>query len=257
MFSVSEIARLVDGRLLEDVEETPRRVIHDSRLVQEGDLFVALKGERTDGHAFLEEVFARGACAAIVSDRKVIPAAGRNVICVRETLRALWALAAAWRRGLSAIFVGITGSCGKTTTKALLAHLLAEDFEVFTARKSFNTEIGLPLALLSMSTSAQVGVFELGTSAPGEIAPLANLLSPQITERTVLWQGLLVEYVHRRTHNPFLPKRLYQGPLVHQPASRSIDQHRTRLHHPQFLLPDQMMALFREPGMDRDNIRGL
>jgi len=186
MFSVSEIAKLVDGRLLNGVEDTPRRVIHDSRLVQEGDLFVALKGERADGHAFLEEAFARGACGAIVSDRKAIPEAGRNVICVKDSLQALWVLAAAWREELSATFVGITGSCGKTTTKGLLAHLLEGDFHVFAAPESFNTEIGLPLALLSMSASTQVGIFELGASAPGEIAPLASLLSPQIAILTMV-----------------------------------------------------------------------
>ncbi len=186
MFSVSEIAKLVDGRLLRAGEETPERVIHDSRLVQEGDLFVALKGERTDGHAFLDEAFTRGACAAIVSDRKAIPEAGRNVICVRDSLQALWALAAAWRKELSAILVGITGSCGKTTTKGLVAHLLEGDFRVFAAPESFNTEIGLPLALLGMTNSAEVGVFEVGANAPGEIAALSALLSPQIAILTMV-----------------------------------------------------------------------
>jgi len=162
------------------METTPERVIHDSRLVQEGDLFIALKGERTDGHEFLEEAFVRGACGAIVSDSKAVPETARNVIRVEEPLRALWTLAAAWRREHSATLVGITGSCGKTTTKALLAHLLAADKKVFAAPESYNTEIGLPLALLAMSTSAQVSIFELGASAPGEIAPLAELLAPHI-----------------------------------------------------------------------------
>ncbi len=180
MFSVLQIARLVDGFLLRGTEATPERVIHDSRLVQEGDLFVALKGERTDGHAFLEDAFIRGACGAIVSDSKAVPETARNVIRVEEPLRALWALAAAWRREHSATFIGITGSCGKTTTKALLAHLLAADKKVFAAPESYNTEIGLPLALLSMSPAAQVGIFELGASAPGEIRPLAELLAPHI-----------------------------------------------------------------------------
>jgi len=180
MFSVLQIARLVDGCLLRSMETTPERVIHDSRLVQEGDLFIALKGERTDGHEFLEEAFVRGACGAIVSDSKAVPETARNVIRVEEPLRALWTLAAAWRREHSATLVGITGSCGKTTTKALLAHLLAADKKVFAAPESYNTEIGLPLALLAMSTSAQVSIFELGASAPGEIAPLAELLAPHI-----------------------------------------------------------------------------
>ena len=186
MFSVSEIAKLVGGRLLRRVDETPRRVIHDSRLVKEGDLFIALKGERTDGHEFLGEAFGRGACGAIVSASQAVPGAARNVICVEEPLRALRTLAAAWRREHSATFIGITGSCGKTTTKGLLAHLLQGDFQVFAAPESYNTEIGLPLALLSMPTPSHLGIFELGASAPGEIAPLANLLSPQIAILTMV-----------------------------------------------------------------------
>lgn len=191
MFSVLQIARLVDGCLLRSMETTPERVVHDSRLVQEGDLFIALKGERTDGHEFLEEAFVRGACGAIVSDSKAAPETARNVIRVEEPLRALWTLAAAWHREHSAILVGITGSCGKTTTKALLTHLLAADKKVFAAPESYNTEIGLPLALLAMSTTAQVGIFELGASAPGEIAPLAELLAPHIAILTTVGRAHL------------------------------------------------------------------
>ncbi len=199
MFSVGEIAKLVGGRLLRGGEDTPERVVHDSRLVQEGDLFVALKGERTDGHAFLDEAFARGAYAAIVTDRKAIPEAGRNVICVKDSLQALWALAAAWRKELSATLVGITGSCGKTTTKALLAHLLEGDFRVFAAPESFNTEIGLPLALLGMPTSAEVGVFEVGANAPGEIAALSALLSPQFAILTMVGRAHLEGFADSKT----------------------------------------------------------
>jgi len=194
MFSTAKIAKLVDGKLLRGTGETPRRVIHDSRLVQEGDLFIAFKGERTDGHAFLEEAFARGACGAIVSAPTAIPKSGRNVIWVEESLRALWTLAAAWRKHLQATFIGVTGTCGKTTTKALIGHLLAEDRKVYTAPHNYNTEIGLPLALLAMSHSAQVGIFELGASAPEEIAPLAALLVPQVAILTMVGRGHLAGF---------------------------------------------------------------
>jgi len=194
MFSTAKIAKLVDGKLLRGTGETPRRVIHDSRLVQEGDLFIAFKGERTDGHAFLEEAFARGACGAIVSAPTAIPKSGRNVIWVEESLRALWTLAAAWRKHLQATFIGVTGTCGKTTTKALIGHLLAEDRKVYTAPHNYNTEIGLPLALLAMPHSAQVGIFELGASAPEEIAPLAALLVPQVAILTMVGRGHLAGF---------------------------------------------------------------
>jgi len=177
---------MLNGHLLRGREETPLRTIHDSRLVQKKDLFVALKGARTDGHAFLEEVFMRGACGALVSETGTIPDNGRNLIVVEDTQVALSSLASAWRSELSATFVGITGTCGKTTTKAILAHILERDLRVFSAPHNYNTEIGLPLALLAMPSNAQVGIFELGASAPGEIAPLAALLAPKIAILTMV-----------------------------------------------------------------------
>jgi UDP-N-acetylmuramoyl-tripeptide--D-alanyl-D-alanine ligase len=191
MFPSSDIARIVAGRLLRESDEVPLRAIHDSRLVQKRDLFVALKGARTDGHAFLEEAFTRGACGAIISESGTIPDNGRNLIVIENTRAALSSLAYAWRSELPATFVGITGTCGKTTTKAILAHLLEKDLRVFSAPHNYNTEIGLPLALLAMPSTAQVGIFELGASAPGDIAPLAVLLSPKIAILTMVGHGHL------------------------------------------------------------------
>jgi len=186
MFSVARIADITAGHILRETKGRPLRVMHDSRLIQPGDLFVALTGARVNGHAYLQEAFSRGACGAIVSGLEAVPGKGRNVIQVDDPLRALQSLATAWRKETSAQFIGITGSCGKTTTKALLAHLLAEDLAVFAAPESFNTEIGLPLALLAMPPSAGLGIFELGANAPGEIAALAALLSPQIAVLTMV-----------------------------------------------------------------------
>jgi hypothetical protein len=129
---------LYDEREVRESDEVPLRAIHDSRLVREGDLFVALVGERTDGHAFLAEAFARGACGALVSETGTIPDNGRNLIVVEDTRAALQGLAAAWRRELPATFVGITGTCGKTTTKAILAHILERDLRIFSAPHNYN-----------------------------------------------------------------------------------------------------------------------
>jgi UDP-N-acetylmuramoyl-tripeptide--D-alanyl-D-alanine ligase len=191
MFPPTKTAEILNGRLLRGTDEVLRRATHDSRLVQRGDLFVALRGEHTDGHRFLEEAFARGAGGAIVSNVRAIPENGRNLIVVENTLRALQTLARAWRRKLNATMVGITGTCGKTTTKGLLAHLLSSDRETYVAPESYNTEIGLPLALLSMPVEAQIGVFELGVGAPGEMTPLAELLSPHVVILTMVGRGHL------------------------------------------------------------------
>jgi UDP-N-acetylmuramoyl-tripeptide--D-alanyl-D-alanine ligase len=183
MYPVGDIARIVGGDLLRGDGATPNRIVHDSREVSEGDLFVALRGRRSDGHAFLADAFARGACGALISDLSAAPADARNLIAVGDTLGALQRLAAAWREALDATFVGITGSNGKTTTRALLAHLLAEadrPHRVFNAPKNYNTEIGLPLALLAMPEAASIGLFELGADRPGDIAALADVLAPQV-----------------------------------------------------------------------------
>jgi UDP-N-acetylmuramoyl-tripeptide--D-alanyl-D-alanine ligase len=183
MYTVDEIATIVGGRLLHADEATPRRIVHDSRDVLEGDLFVALRGRRVDGHAFLSDAFARGACGALISDPESPPVDARNLIVVDDPLTSLQRLAAAWRNALDTTFVGITGSNGKTTTRALLAHLLREPDgarAVFNAPKNYNTEVGLPLALLAMPEAASIGLFELGTERPGDIAALAGILVPEI-----------------------------------------------------------------------------
>ena len=179
MFPVEKIARIVEGALLRGERDTPTRVIHDSRLVRPGDLFVALPGLRSDGHRYLADAFGRGACAAIVSDIQSLSSNARNLIVVDEPKLALQQLASAWRDTLlNATFVAITGSNGKTTVKALLGHVLAAHGPTYVSPHNYNTEIGLPIALLSMPANARFGVFELGAEQPGDIAALACILRP-------------------------------------------------------------------------------
>jgi len=183
MFDVRRIASLVGAILVREEPCTPARVVHDSRDAEPGDLFVALPGGRTDGHAFLDQAFARGACGALVTDPTAAPNDAPNLLVVPDVLAALQAWAAAWRDGLSATIVGITGSNGKTTTKALLAHLLTGEREpgaVFASPRNYNTEIGLPLALLAMPRDSTIGVFELGADRPGDIGRLCDLLRPAV-----------------------------------------------------------------------------
>ncbi len=194
MFTPQQIAEIVKGRILKGCDARVARVIHDSRLIEPGDLFIAIKGERTDGHAFLAQSFSRGACGAIISNETSIPGKARNLILVDDVIVALQTLAAAWRNKLDATFLGVTGTCGKTSTRSLLYHLLEGRMSVYSAPGNYNTEIGLPLALLAMPQQAQVGLFELGASGPGEIAPLASLLAPSIGVITLAGRGHLTGF---------------------------------------------------------------
>jgi UDP-N-acetylmuramoyl-tripeptide--D-alanyl-D-alanine ligase len=152
----------------------------DSRQVCPGDIFVALRGQRHDGHDFLAEAFSRGAVGALVSRELE---AGYNLLLVDDVERALWDLAA-WRRGnLSIPALAVTGSFGKSTTKELLAQALATRYRTFRTPKSYNTELGVPLALLSVPDDAEVAVFELGATVKGEIQRLSELVCP--------WAGII------------------------------------------------------------------
>ena len=156
-------------------------VTQDSRRVTPGCLYVALRGERFDGHDFVAQALRDGAAAALVDASWQAPADAGSwpLICVTDTRRALADAARAWRLQQRALIVGITGSSGKTTTKEMAAALLAGGGRVCATRGNLNNEIGLPLSLLELSPDAAFGVFELGTNHPGEIAQLADVLRPQ------------------------------------------------------------------------------
>lgn len=179
MFSIAEIARIAGGSVVGDGASRPSGFAADSRRVTAGDLFFALAGARADGHEFLRDAFERGACGAVVSDPSRCQA-GRPAIVVRDVLGALHAVAHAWRRRFSIPLVGVTGSNGKTTTKELVAHLAGGAFRAYAAPENYNTEIGLPLALLAMPPDAELGVFELGADRPGDITLLTGLLEPSV-----------------------------------------------------------------------------
>jgi len=194
MFTFEEIAQIVGGTLLQGRGGRPAGIAHDSRCVKRGDLFVALAGDRVDGHAYLGEAFSRGAYGALVADRERAPAEAENLVVVDNVLSALQTLARAWRERVSVPMVAITGTNGKTTTKSLLAHILSGDREAFTTPANYNTEIGVPLAMLAMPESADVGVFEFGTEAPGEIRDLARLFRPDAAVLTSIGPGHLASF---------------------------------------------------------------
>ena len=153
----------------------------DSRTIQEGDLFFAVKGERLDGHDYVEAALAAGACAAVVRE----DAAARfhvqsNLLAVEDTLAALQSLGAAVRRIWGKKLVAVTGSAGKTTTKETIAHVLASKMRVHKSRGNFNNHFGLPLNLLQLEPEHEIAVLELGMSHAGEITALARQAQPDI-----------------------------------------------------------------------------
>lgn len=164
------------------VEERPgpafRQVRTDSRSVTPGDLFVALVGERHDGHDFVSEAVAAGAAGVVVSRR--VEAGDARVYPVGDTRKALGLLARHRRRALAAAVVGITGSAGKTTTKDMTRGALATSLRVHATRGNLNNQIGVPLTLLAAPDDAQVLVVEMGTNEPGEIGILSAIAEPGV-----------------------------------------------------------------------------
>jgi UDP-N-acetylmuramoyl-tripeptide--D-alanyl-D-alanine ligase len=168
------------GELLKGPRQIPiDRVCTDSRQALAGDLFVALPGERFDGHDFLQEVARRGVAAVLVEKKKIpvtLPACA--VIAVDDTRLALGRLAAQYRNEFTLPIVAVGGSNGKTTTKELLASVLRQKMTTLWSDASFNNDIGVPLTLLRLEKTHQAAVLEVGTNHPGELAPLVKMIQP-------------------------------------------------------------------------------
>lgn len=157
-----------------------QRVCTDSRQAQAGDLFFAIKGERFDGHDFVNEVAAR-CVAAVVVGRKCTPSPLPDcaVLTVDDTRAALGRLAAAYRRLFDLPVIAVGGSNGKTTVKELIASVLRQKLATLWSEASFNNDIGVPMTLLRLDKSHQAAVLEAGTNHPGELAPLVKMIQPK------------------------------------------------------------------------------
>jgi len=162
-----------------DGRETVQGYSIDSRTVQPGELFFAVKGERLDGHDFVGQALSRGAIAAVVrKDQLARYANSAGLLPVDDTLVALQTLATAVRKIWGKTAIAITGSMGKTTTKEAMAHLLASKYRVHRTRGNFNNHFGLPLGLLTLEPEYDLAVVEMGMSHAGEIAALARIALP-------------------------------------------------------------------------------
>ena len=151
----------------------------DSRSLRPGELFIAIKGERFDGHDFIAEAVRKGASAAVVS-RKIKDAVNVPVIYVPDTTKALGLIASLYRQQFNIPVIAITGSAGKTTTKEIIAGILEQKYKVLKNIKTENNQIGVSLTLLRLRKGHEAVVLELGTNHPGEIRWLAEIARPTI-----------------------------------------------------------------------------
>ena len=159
----------------------------DSRTVQPGELFFAVKGERLDGHDFVHQALERGAVSAVVRKDQLARFPVKTcLLAVDDTLHALQTLATAVRRMWGKPVVGVTGSAGKTTTKEAIAHVLSSRYRVLKSEGNFNNHFGLPLMLLKLEPEHDMAVIEMGMSHAGEISALAKIAQPEIGVVTVV-----------------------------------------------------------------------
>jgi UDP-N-acetylmuramoyl-tripeptide--D-alanyl-D-alanine ligase len=183
LFRLAEVARATGGRLVGDPGAvTVTGVATDSRLVRDGDLFCALRGQVTDGHRFIAGAFEAGARAALVEDPAA--AGGRPAVVVADTTAALGDLARAHlrrlRRAARLRVVGVTGSVGKTGTREMCASVAGQCFPCAQASGNLNSEVGVPLAAFGVRERHRVAVFELAMRGPGQIAYLAGICRPEV-----------------------------------------------------------------------------
>jgi UDP-N-acetylmuramoyl-tripeptide--D-alanyl-D-alanine ligase len=197
---------------IEDIFDLPSAVIYnpdsfrnifhvsiDSRNIKKNTLFIAIKGERLDGHNFIDQAVNNGASAILINENylKRIHEYDLTVITVKDTTLALGDIAKIWRKKLKAKVVGITGSAGKTTTKEILATLLSEKFRVNKTIGNNNNHIGVPLTILSTNEKQNVLIAELGTNHFGEIAYTSKIVSPNYALITNIGHSHL-EYLKNR-----------------------------------------------------------
>jgi UDP-N-acetylmuramoyl-tripeptide--D-alanyl-D-alanine ligase len=182
MIRAVEVESSLRPVLLEEAGETPRsfpRVVTDSKQVRPGDLFVALKGERHDGHEFLSDALSLGARGLVVETAPAKRPEGVAIYVVSDTLQALQEMAAGQRRRFDIRVIGVTGSVGKTTTKEIVASVLSHRFRVLKNEANYNNEIGLPLTLLKLTRRHERAVLEMGMYALGEIRRLCEIARPR------------------------------------------------------------------------------
>lgn len=167
---------IFDMTLDKSLSEKVDGISTDSRDIKEGDLYLAISGEKVDGHSFLEEVFAKGASTALVN--KSIDNFKGKLIKVDDPVYAIGKIAKTWRDQFQIPVIGITGSNGKTSTKELLKYILSAKYDIHATEGNYNTSIGLPLTLLKLTEYHGVSILEMGANQPGDIEKLCKIAYP-------------------------------------------------------------------------------
>ncbi len=181
LWTIDEIVKATGGRVKGPATRAVTGISIDTRTIQSGDLFVPLSDKR-DGHDFVAGAFDKGAAAALVSRNVQLPNADATLIRVSDPLTALEDLAREARRRLKpdAVVIAVTGSVGKTGTKDMLRACFSAVGKTHAAAKSFNNHWGVPLTLATTPRDVDAAIYEIGMNHPGEITPLAKMVSPQI-----------------------------------------------------------------------------
>ena len=182
-FTGEEIAEITSGRLAAGMmnDDEPGAICTDTRAIKEGDWYLALVGEKFDGHDFLGAAFAAGAVGAIVAERPGYAIGNKTfpLIAVDDTLEAYHALARNWRKRINPFVIGVTGSSGKTTTKEMCASVFAATMRCHKSAANENNEIGVPRTILSMPDDTQVLIIEMAMRGLGQIDQLARCALPE------------------------------------------------------------------------------
>lgn len=188
-FEIGRLIDICDARTLvqpADDAVAALGLTWDSRTVEPGFVYAAIKGERVDGHDFVQSAIEAGACAALctvdpgLDARLAAQEAGAAVFIVDDIAQAIADIAHVWRKMLGAKVVAVTGSVGKTTTKGLIRDVLSTEFETWATKGNFNNELGAPYTVLTAPASTEVLVVEMGMDRPGQIAHLAKMAEPEI-----------------------------------------------------------------------------
>ncbi len=186
-FTLEEIAVACDGEFVGDsnLKNTAiTSVERDSRMIKDGSLFLAIKGERVDGHNYVLQCFDKGAVCAIVE--KPIEGATKPYILVDSTLVAVKKIAKAYRKKFDIPIIGVSGSVGKTSTKEMLYAVVSQKYKTHKTLGNLNNELGVPLTILAMDEDTEAGVIEMGISDFGEMTRLSEIVCPTICVLTII-----------------------------------------------------------------------